>query len=192
MIKSTLLSGSALLLLLATTAGANTAYDETASGDLSGDLANPTAITFIPGINTVSGSFGSNGNTGATDGSDADYLTFTLAPDQSIDAITLVEYTTTGNNADLAFVGTVAADAFTGQGGGDVDAFELFNAFDDALFAGSLPLGPGEHAFWFQQTSNGVWNYEVSFNVVPEPASLGLLALGTALLTVRRRRIGNR
>ena len=36
-------------------------------------------------------------------------------------------------------------------------------------------LGSGPFAFWFQETNPEPATYELSFNVVPEPAGLGML-----------------
>ncbi|MBB6430202.1 PEP-CTERM sorting domain-containing protein [Algisphaera agarilytica] len=167
---------------------ATTVHDETVDGDLSGAFGSPTGLTFNLGANTVIGGVGTNGNTGATNGSDADYFTFTLGTGQSLDAIVVDSYTSDTNAGDLAFSAYVAGNAFAGQGGGNIDASALFNNTSSNIFPTILPLGEGDHAFWIQQTASGNYFYEITFNVVPEPATAGLLMAGTALAAFGRRR----
>ncbi|MEM9418701.1 MAG: PEP-CTERM sorting domain-containing protein [Planctomycetota bacterium] len=175
---------------LVSTAGAVTVHDESSDGDLSGAFASPTVLTFSEGANTIIGSTGTTGGSGATNGSDADYFTFNLATGLGIDSIVVDSYTSTGNAGDSAFVGHVASNSFTGQAIGDVDSFMLFNNTTPDLF-NITPLGDGDQAIWIQQTSNGVWEYQLTFNVIPEPSALGLLLGGAALTAfLRRERLG--
>ena len=153
-------------------------FSETADGELSDLLGAPTALTLDVGVNTISGSVGSSAGTGATDGSDADFFTFTLGAGQSIDSVVLTR-TGSGNQS---FLGYLAASAFVGQTAEDIDGFALFSDGEEVV--GVLPeIGAGVHAFWIQEVSSEI-QYSISLNVVPEPASatalagLGLLALG--------------
>jgi hypothetical protein len=66
--------------LISATSQANTVYGESASGDLSGDYARPTVVLFDAGRNTIRAQLGNTGNGAATNGQDADYLTFDLEP----------------------------------------------------------------------------------------------------------------
>ena len=47
-------------------------YDESISGDLSGNFASPDVLTLSNGANTIIAQMGNNGDTGATNGQDAD------------------------------------------------------------------------------------------------------------------------
>ena len=54
----------------------------------------------------------------------------------------------------------------------------------------ALSFGTATNAFMVAGGVNSprVWNGTIYYNLVPEPGSLGLLALGTACLLARRRR----
>ncbi|MEM1446001.1 MAG: PEP-CTERM sorting domain-containing protein [Planctomycetota bacterium] len=178
--------------LVSMTTHAAVVYDEGVTGDLSGAFATPTPITFTAGTtNTVVGQAGNNGNGGATNNSDADYFEFTLGPGELADALTVDAYVqsggSSGNRSFIAYSGT----PFTGQGFGDIDGNTLFNLGSGNLFATSLitgtTLGPGTHRFWIQETLNITVDYELTFNVVPEPGA-ALLFGGSALAFLRRRR----
>ena len=179
----------ALALLVAgqTSYGA-VVYNEGTSGDLSGNLAAPTAIASINGDNTVIGGVGNNGNTGATNGSDADYFSLVVPAGRSLTSITVDSYLFSGGNPGSSFFGYVAGTGFTGQGGGDVDAFQLFNAGTGNLISSSLPLGPGTYSFWIQETTPTTVNYQLTFTQVPEPATAGMLALGSLVFVGMRKR----
>ncbi|MEM6469647.1 MAG: PEP-CTERM sorting domain-containing protein [Planctomycetota bacterium] len=195
-----LLCTCAILLAFSPSLSAAVVFDEDTGGDLSGAFGAPTLIALSGGANEIFGQMGSNGNTGASNGSDGDYFTFTLAANQTIDSLTIVEYGFSPNDPGRSFMGYVNAASFGGQGGGDVDGFWLFNASDisgqtaglggSALGVGGT-LGPGEHSFWIQETSGNVVDWGLSFNLVtaiPEPSSaLALLGVG-ACVVVRRRR----
>jgi len=169
-------------------------YSESLNGDLSGSFANPQMIPLNIGANTVIAQMGNNGNSGATNGSDADYFTVTLDPGLSLLSITLDSYTFSPNNPGVSFVGYVAAAAFTGQGGGDIDGSAFIDASSGNIlddFTGSpAPLSQGVYSFWFQETSANRVDYQLTFNVVPEPSAALLGFSGISLLLSSRRRNG--
>lgn len=164
-------------------------FDEGISGDLSGTFGAPTPVVFSAGPNTVIGQVGNNGNTGATNGQDADYFTFSVPAGASISSITIDLYTFAPSDPGVSFMGTVAASSFAGQAAGNVDNFVLFNAGSGNVISGlGGSLGAGDHSFWIQETSPNTVNYQVTFTQVPEPAvgTLGGLVVGA--LSLRRRR----
>jgi len=169
-------------------------YSEFINGDLSGSFANPQMIPLNIGANIVIAQMGNNGNSGATNGSDADYFTVTLDPGLSLLSITLDSYTFSPNNPGVSFVGYVAAAAFTGQGDGDIDGSAFIDASSGNIlddFTGSpAPLGQGVYSFWFQETSANRVDYQLTFNVVPEPSAALLGFSGISLLLSSRRRNG--
>lgn len=177
-----------LLLTLPGLASAATIWDEGVDGDLSGVGASPTGLVLGVGANTIVGTIGDNGNTGATDGTDADYFSFLVAPGTSVTSITVDSYTFAPNNPGSSFAGYVGGAGFAGQSGGDVDAFLTFNAGSGDIAPGlGGPYGPGTHSFWLQEISPTVVSYQLTFTLVPEP-SFGVLMLSAfgALVGLRR------
>jgi len=155
-------------------------YNENTDGDLSDVFGAPTALTLGLGANTITGIVGT-GSGGATNGTDADYFGFALSAGQSVDSIL---FTRTGSTSQ-SFFGYKADTAFAGQGNEDIDGFVLFS--DGLEAVASLPaIGAGNHAFWVQETG-GTVAYSVTFNVVPEPASLTAVS-AAGLLLLRRRK----
>ena len=179
-----------VLPFLSTLASAVVIYDESISGDLSGTFASPTPLVLSAGNNTIIGEVGNNGNTGATNGSDADYFSFTLNDGLSLESIQVDSYSSSPGSSGGSFAGYVEGSSFSGQGGGDIDGFVIFNAGSgeilDDLSGGSL--NAGTYAFWFQETSPNTVSYQLTFNVVPEPSTATLSAMGICALVLRRRR----
>ena len=155
-------------------------HDESLDGDLSGMFASPTPLTFANGDNTIIAQVGDNGNTGSSVGNDADYFSFTVPAGGSISAVTVDSYTPGGVFGTGSFL-AYSSDPFTGQGGGDIDDFVLFNAssgdllIDDPIFS-LPPIGPGTHYFWVQEQLQVTVDYQLTFTQVPEPSSIVLLA----------------
>lgn len=177
-------------------------YDETVSGDLSGDIANPTfLITPLNGSSIVKGSVGNNGNSGATNGNDADIFTFSLGAQTTLIEINVLSVMS-NSFENQSFMGYKAGTFFSGQTSSDIDGGVLFsNASSNILPALSFnPIGTndfngGNHSFWIQETSDIIQSYELEFvfetTAVPIPAA-GLLffnALGLmSLLSFSRKR----
>jgi len=191
--------GAGLLLVFALVPAKQTrgavVHDESSMGELSGAFGAPSSLNIMPGVNTIIGQIGATGATGATNGLDADYFTFSLGPNQTVDSFTIDSYLLNGVAAtDRAFAGYTNASAFNGQGFGDVFAGgELFASgagnILPALAGGDL--GPGDHSFWLQQTTGSVFDYQVSFNVVtavPEPSSVLAMTLIGGITGVRHYR----
>lgn len=174
------------------TALANTAYDESASGDLSGVPDSPISITLVPGVNTVIGQTGDNGDTGATDGTDADYFGFTVPAGAMVTSLTVDSYAASGDSGGGSFIGYVAASEFENQF--SVDSFVLFNATTGEIaddLGDNDMFGPGDHTFWIQETAAVTVDYQFSFTFVaaiPEPISLPLAAIAAGGALLRRRR----
>lgn len=181
---------STLIALTSASSFGAVVYSEASSGDLSGAFAAPTAIVLSNGANTVSGSIGNNGDTGATNGRDADYFTFNIAAGSTVNAITIDSYTFSPNDPGVSFLGYVASGSFTGQTGGDIDGSAFINAgsgdFLPALAGG--PLGPGTYSIWLQETSANVVDYELTISQIPEPGSAALFGIAALGLVLRRRR----
>lgn len=171
------------------TALAGASYDEGVSGDLSGSFASPTAIT-IEATNILTGTVGANGNTGATDGTDADYFSFSLNPSQTLEAINVIS--STGDN--VSFFGYTAGLGFTGQGSGDIDGFVLFGASSGDVIS-SLVGGPvtgGDHSFWIQETTAVTQSYSLEFVIteVPLPAAVWMFAAALGVFPFAKRSKG--
>ncbi|MEM9883410.1 MAG: hypothetical protein AAF800_10870 [Planctomycetota bacterium] len=174
-------------------------YDETVNGDLSDSGAAPTPVNLALGSNTVSGSVTTAG------GDTRDYLTFTIGAGQTLASIDLLEYddpdqpgTNDGNRGFYALVeGATSAQpggGFDNLGGDHLDPEPFGTNLLDAIAAGGISggdgfseVGEGTYTFVVQQTGPQTSNYLLDFVVVPEPASLTLLAAAGALASRRGR-----
>jgi len=166
-------------------------WNEGEDGDLPGDFHSPQALVVTPGEHTFSGSIGDTGDTGATDGGDADYLSLMVPDGLEIVSISVQTYSfVDGNPGGGSFLGYRSGSDFAGQGFDDIDAWALFfevglNLLPDL---GRDSLAAGQHAFWLQETNPTVVDYSLSIQVVPEPAVGGLVGCGALLIVGGRRR----
>ncbi len=182
---------ASLLLAAVLPAQAAVVYHEAIDGDLSGAFASPTNIILTTGANTIIATMGNNGNTGATNGRDADYFRISLLPGHFLTSFTLDSYTFAPTNPGISFAAYVAAASFTGQTEEDIDGTAFINAASgeilDDFTSTPNPLGPGTYSFWFQETSATVVDYQITLHVIPEPCTTVLATLGF-LMAARRQR----
>jgi hypothetical protein len=193
---------AALLIAMATTAYpgghayAGITYDEAVSGDLSGDKSAPTPLAFTDGSNVIKGS---------TTRGEHDLVAATIPIGYRLDAIFLDAMV--GN---LAFIAVQSGSVWTENLGAAIttaqnllgwahfgprnntlgtDVLDDMGAGADAIgFA--VPLGAGDYTFLIQQTGGSIVEYEFRFEVspVPEPATVGTLATGLAVVGIGLRR----
>lgn len=174
----------ALCVTLVGTAIADSNYDETNDGDLSGDRLNPTVITLTPGNNTV---------TATSIAGDVEYLAVAIPDGQQIDAIILDAYTFDDGPVkertraaaldDTAFIAVQSGSVFTEPTSGtDVSNLLGYTHFGTALnqlgtdilddmaggsgaigFIGSLQ--ESQYTFWMQQTGSISTTYTLNIVV---------------------------
>lgn len=187
------------LFLFALQASAVTIHDEAANGDLSSDPLAPTPLSFGLGDNDVSGTIQTPADT-------RDYFTFNIAPGQSLNSITLVNYfDVLGNPTDTGFAGIIAGTSSFAPSRTTVGDFlgtnhvipaqigtDILDALQGAPFGGqgfTAPLGPGDYTFLIQQTGPELTGYDLTFAVVPEPGTGVLIAGGLIALSSRRKQL---
>lgn len=179
-LKSLFLSLS-LPAAIMTSGTVQASFDESLAGDLSGDFLNPTAINFNLGSNIISGSVGgsANGGGGATNGSDADYFSFSLAANQTLNAIRVISIDPADSNR--SFFGYINDTNFQNQS--TVDGFVLFQDNSGDVTSGLIggPLTGGIHSFWIQETAGVLRPYSIEFEVTQVPVPAAALLFGSAL-----------
>ncbi|MEO1007823.1 MAG: PEP-CTERM sorting domain-containing protein [Planctomycetota bacterium] len=182
---------------LAAAAQAQIAWDESVSGDISGDPDAPTAITLGLGSNIITGQVFASDDT-------RDFVTFTIPDGQALGELRLLEYfdITSGDPGNRGFH-AINAGATSFIPGPDTAAFFLGGDHLDPAPAGTdllpllaaaplagtgfdTPLGPGTYSYVVQQTGPEVTGYSIDLVVIPAPATLA--GLGVAGLLVGRRR----
>lgn len=191
-------AAAACALALVPAVQAATVYDESTSGDLSGNGLSPTFVSLAAGSNVVTGTTGrQNGVV------DRDYLTFTVPTGWQLSAITPLPGTSTVSGG-LAFIGIEAgAQVTTPVTGpattllgwhhyapGDVgnNILPLIGVGTGAIgFSGALAAGT--YSVWIQETGTGTVPYVMAFTLsaVPEPAPAWLMLAGAMVLAARRR-----
>ena len=182
-------------------------WDESISGDLSGNGAAPTLLgTLSSGDNFILGTMGSLNGTGPLD---ADIWNFSVPTGYALTGINLVDYKAASNSLlndsfmAIATGGSISqtdttlhlSNALWGYG---TDGFgHVYNDLLGLLQAGPIfggigfsgPLTPGNYTFWIQEGSDQI-QYKIDFvtspTPVPEPG--GALLLGVAGLWLLRRR----
>lgn len=184
---------ASVVLFGAATAHAATAWDEGLDGDLSGDPLAPTTVSFASGVNTVSGSMTSFGDT-------RDYLSFTIPDGFLLVGILLQQYTDIdaggpGNRGFYALSAGSTSAVPAGNnseeflGGAHLDPFPAGTDLLQRLVTDSLtgtgvtaPLGAGTYTFLVQQTGPQLTGYEMDFVVAPVPVPAALWLFGSGLL----------
>lgn len=186
------------LVLLACTSihgvQASIIYDEALSGDLSDDNLAPTLLAISEGSNVV---------TGSTIASplDRDIFSFSVAVGQQLVAIVLDTYVSDDDQsffvvAEGSSIGSLVSlpgflgNALIGASAGAMQGDDVLDDLGALTFPGSTgfvgALGAGTYTFWIQETTVGVPDYALDFQVtsvtVPLPSSLLLLLSGVALL----------
>lgn len=181
-------NGCAFGLLLFAHAHAAIVYDEGTDGDLSGVFSTPTLLTLNPGANTIIGNIGQNGNTGATDQSDADYFGFNIAPNFELTSIFVDDYSTAPPNTQ-SLIAYTSGTSFSGQQSSDIEFLALFSLNEELINVitnGTGFLAAGEYAFWIQETASGITDYELTFNITPVPLPAAVWLFAPALITLLR------
>ncbi|MEM9478839.1 MAG: PEP-CTERM sorting domain-containing protein [Verrucomicrobiota bacterium] len=189
-----------LLVLFATASlvHAVVVYDEGASGDLSSDNLSPTPIVLLPGSNDILG-------TTTSSPLDRDFFTVTVPTGFELTQVILETYQPTGGNLQSFFgleIGnqiTSVVDSSTLLGwllvgfqpgiqeGDDVLDDLAAGAFFTTPF--SIPLGPGDYTFWYQETNGPTaYGFDLDVQPIPEPSVAGLFALA-GFAALRRRRV---
>lgn len=149
-----------------------TSVDEGNIGDFSNDPANPTPWTLGAGANTLRGS---------TSIPDNDYVAFTVGPCDTLDTITVTNFTSVGND-DRGFVALQQGSAFTvpeeeastriGQlfgyrhyGTADINQDILTEIGQGQGAIGfTAPLSAGTYTMWLNQTGDET-QFTLVFNV---------------------------
>ena len=197
---------AALMLALFTTgpAGAVTAWNEdpAVNGDLSGNNADPTDVTFVPGQNDVLGQTGKAGTV-----TDRDYFTFVIPNGYVLDAL-IVLNAQLAPLSNAAFLGLQIGDEVISPVAPDASFLLGYKHFAPVDIGNDIlpeiataanaqgftpPLGPGTYSVWIQDTNLGASIYALQFDVVlapgPETALLTLTGLA-GLAGIRL--VGNR
>lgn len=189
----------AALAIAGLTSGAQaaTAWNEAVSDDLAYAGTAPTAVSFGPGANEVSGTTGRD----AAGTVDRDHFTFTIAPGWQLETLTVLAGSTFLGGASASFIGmqsgpVMMVDPVSNSAAGllgwwlynenDIgnDILQQMGASPGALgYAGALPAGT--YTVWVQETASGLARYGFDFAVtqVPEPASLLLMLAGVAAVS---------
>ena len=198
------LAAITLVMTMFSSAYAVTVYSESVSGDLSNDGLNPTVITLAAGSNSILGTTG-----GGTGTNFRDY--FTVVVPSNLQFISLIEAAGT-QAGNVGFLGiqsgtqvTLPTNTTTATGllgwihyaptATDINILPTIATPANGSSGFGPPLGPGNYAFWVQDSSAGTFQY--AFNIVlapiPEPSAAVLMMAGLfALWPLLRRRFDGR
>ena len=214
--KKSLFSAAVCALLAAAPAKA-TIYDEAVSGDLSNNPLAPTALTLMPGLNSVIGTV--NGfPPGGTD--PQDWVSFTIPTGFVMTSYVNSKYDSTDEQGftgfqfgssflgDVFTAGSYAGYAHFGTGATNPDGsppsstvgVNLLPLMANPNFAPGTtgftpPLRAGTYTFLIQQGDPVTTSYQFDMNVrsvsVPEPgSSLCLFVMGSLAMLALWRRLG--
>src|SRR5437764_4749453 len=206
--KKSLFSAAVCALLVAAAPAKATIYDEAVSGDLSNDKAAPTALTLMPGLNSVSGTVAGFPQFGGTD--PQDWVSFTIPTGFVMTSYVNSEYTSNDDQGFTGFQfgssfpagmdsefleGSYAGYAHFGNEANNPDGalppsstvgINLLPLMADPLFAPGTtgftpPLAAGTYTFLIQQGDPETTAYRFDMNVTSAPetgSTLCLLGLG--------------
>ncbi len=197
---------AALTISVAPAVVSTTLYDESVSGDLSGDRFSPSAFALAVGSNVLRATSGGN---------DLEYIRLDVPAGYRLDRIGVEGYVVPGA-ANNSFIAVMRGPQFTEPA--EVLAINVSNLLGYALFgnkAGGVPVGgdllpvmanaagaarfapplaAGTYTFWIEERvplpSDGA-TYALNFHVspVPEPAAALLLLAGLGATAARWRRM---
>lgn len=181
-------------------------YDESVSGDLSGNGLAPTFLSVAVGSNEVRGITGNPGSNLPGSGVDRDYFAITVPTGYQLSQLTLLSGTVVFGNSTFLGVqsGTAVTVAPTApNASGLLGAMHYTNAqvgtnilpVLGTPFAGSTgfapPLAAGNYAFWVQELGPVATPYAFDLMIaaaVPEPESYALLLAGLGIVALAGRR----
>jgi hypothetical protein len=169
-------------LVSASPARAETVWNETTNGDLSGNGNAPTQLgAWGAGTHSVLATSGAG---------DVDDFTFTIPAGLSLSTIVNSAY---AGIDGTAFIG-IANGATVDHAGAPASLIgyqhfgpNMGNVDSDLLAFMGGPLGPGTYSVWWQQIGSPS-TVQLDFTVVPEPGSAGVLALAAVAFTTARTR----
>lgn len=204
--KLVVVAGLIIALVVSRAQGA-ILWNEAVDGDLSGNQSAPNAFTLLPGTNAIIGSLRTSSST-----DNQDWIALTVPSGMQLGAVVLKSYVSTdqqgftGVQAGTNFVGSVNSPGSylgyahfgTGAQNGALPATNLVGVDilpimgNTTLAVGSQgftpPLGSGTYTFLIQQTGSAATSYEFDYVVIPEPATVLLVALGCGVIFLRRQR----
>jgi len=189
---------SAASFLSSPVLGGDVVWDEFADGDISGDPAEPTPVSFNLGSNLIIGSVAGPDDV-------RDYITFSIPDGMSVSALLLMQYEDldTGGKGNTGFQGVIEGSTSHIPDAGNIHLFLGASHLDWApagtdilpiLADGGLgaqgfipPLGPGTYTYHVQQTGPPLTGYTLDFVIVPAPGVAAIAPL-CGWWAIRRRR----